>query len=240
DEYVNKGTKFPFWRDTHLRIDGEAVKELNKRFALDWDYAANDNITNNLKYFPDNTSSGNTCMQIVSSGPDHVDEYIKYNFLKIITKAQKNIYIQSPYLVLDKPMTEALKISALSGVDVRIMVPDKPDHFFMKWALSANIGNLIHSGVKFYRYERGFIHSKTIVADSLVTSVGTANMDIRSFKLNFEVNAVMYDSLIAEEHENIFIRDQEDCRYLTLDEYYDKTKMFKICESLTRLLSPIL
>lgn len=240
NEYVNKGKQFDFWRDTHLRIKGEAVKELNKRFTLDWDCAASDNISEEAKYFPTVIGEGCTSLQIVTSGPDHIDEHIKYNYLKIITNAKKNIYIQSPYLVLDTPMTEAIKIAALSGVDVRIMVPDKPDHFFMKWVLSANIGNLIGYGVKFYKYEKGFIHSKTIVSDSLVSSIGTANFDIRSFKINFEINAVLYDQNIAKQQEEIFLKDQDDCRLLTLEEYNAKTRGFKICESLIRLISPIL
>lgn len=240
DEYVNKGKQFSFWRDTHLRIQGEAAKQLNKRFTLDWDYANDDNISYDAKYFPNVESKGNTAVQIISSGPDHVEEYVKYNFLKIISKAKKNIYIQSPYLVLDKPMVEALKIASLSGVDIRIMVPDKADHFFMKWALSANIGSLMDFGIKFYRYEKGFIHSKTMVADGLVTTIGSANFDIRSFKLNFEVNAVVYDSKFAKENEEIFLKDQEDCRLLTEEEYKNRGVWFKICESIIRLLSPIL
>lgn len=240
DEYVNKGKQFNFWRDTHLKIQGDAVKELNKRFVLDWDYAASDNIAQNSKYFPSIKSTGDVGIQIVSSGPDHIDEYIKYNYLKIITNAKKNIYIQTPYLVLDQPMIEALKISALSGVDVRIMVPGSPDHFYMKWALSANIGNLIECGIKFYLYQNGFIHAKTIVADESVCSVGTANLDIRSFKLNFEVNAIIYDDAIANHHENIFISDQKNCKLLTLEDFNNRNTSFKICESIIRLISPIL
>ncbi|WP_061996518.1 cardiolipin synthase [Clostridium sp. ATCC 25772] len=240
DEYINKGTQFNFWRDTHLRIQGDAVKELNKRFALDWDYAANDSISQSEKYFPSTINDGNVGVQIVSSGPDHIDEYIKYNYLKIITNAKKYIYIQTPYLVLDRPMIEALKISALSGVDIRIIVPGSPDHFFMEWALSANIGNLIECGIKFYRYQNGFIHSKTIVADDSVCSVGTANLDIRSFKLNFEINAIIYDDIISMQHKDIFISDQKKCQFLTIEKYNNRSTCYRICESIIRLISPIL
>ncbi|MEF9952347.1 MAG: cardiolipin synthase [Clostridium sp.] len=240
DEYITGGEQFNYWRDTHIRVEGDAVKEINKRFSLDWDYAAGDNIANDGRYYKDITTNEDVSMQIVSSGPDNTEEFIKYNFLKIISKAERNLFIQSPYLVLDRPMLEAIKISALSGVDVRIMIPNEPDHLFMKWALSANIGNLIDSGVKFYRYSKGFIHAKTIVADSLVTSIGTANMDIRSFKLNFEVNAVIYDQSIAKHHEAIFIEDQKDSIIYTKTEYENRNRWFKVCESIVRLLSPIL
>lgn len=240
DEYVNNGKQFSFWRDTHLRIQGDAVKELNKRFVLDWDYASNDNISQDLKYFPDVESHGDVGLQIVSSGPDHIEEYIKYNYLKIITNAKKNIYIQTPYLVLDPPMTQALKISALSGIDVRIIVPDTPDHFFMAWALSASIGELLSSGVKFYRYKPGFIHAKTIVSDGSICSVGTANLDIRSFRLNFEVNAIIYDKEIAKEHELIFLADQRDCYRVDQSRYDERKRLLKIEEAIIRLMFPIL
>ncbi|AOR23844.1 cardiolipin synthase [Clostridium taeniosporum] len=240
DEYINRGKQFSFWRDTHIRILGSAVIELNKRFALDWEYAAKENIYE-IQLKTINTSfKGDVGIQIVSSGPDNMEEYIKNSYLKIITNAKKYIFIQTPYLVLDHPMIEALKIASFCGVDVRIMVPNKADHFFMGWALSASIDSLIKSGIKFYKYKNGFIHSKTIVSDSSVCSIGTANLDIRSFKLNFEINALIYNSDIAKNYENIFIKDQEKCKLLTIKEYENRGYKTKILESISRLISPIL
>lgn len=240
NEYVNKGKQFKFWRDTHIRIKGEAVNELNNRFILDWDYASGENLGNMSMYFPIPEVAGNVGIQIVSSGPDHMEEYIKNSYMKIINNAKNYVYIQTPYLVLDSPMMEALKISALSGVDVRIIVPDKPDHFFMEWVLSANIGLLIEYGIKIYRYGNGFIHSKTIVADGEVCSIGTANLDIRSFKLNFEVNAFIYDERVSKEQENIFLADQAKSKLVIKEEYDKRPKNLRIKESLIRLLAPIL
>lgn len=240
NEYVNKGKQFKFWRDTHIRVKGEAVNELNKRFILDWDYAADENMGNMSMYFPNPEVVGSVGMQIVSSGPDHMEEYIKNSYMKIINNAKNYVYIQTPYLVPDSPMMEALKISALSGVDVRIIVPGAPDHFFMEWILSANIGLLIEYGIKIYRYGNGFIHSKTIVADGEVCSIGTANLDIRSFKLNFEVNAFIYNEIIAKEQEKIFLDDQLKSKLVTKEEYYKRSRSLKIKESLIRLLAPIL
>lgn len=240
NEYVNKGKQFKFWRDTHIRVKGEAVNELNKRFILDWDYAADENMGNMSMYFPVPEVVGNVGMQIVSSGPDHMEEYIKNSYMKIINNAKNYVYIQTPYLVPDSPIMEALKISALSGVDVRIIVPGAPDHFFMEWMLSANIGLLIEYGIKIYRYGNGFIHSKTIVADGEVCSIGTANLDIRSFKLNFEVNAFIYNETVAKEQEKIFLDDQLKSKLVTKEEYYKRSRNLKIKESLIRLLSPIL
>lgn len=285
DEYVNKGNKFKFWRDTHLRITGDSVYELNKRFTLDWEYAAKediDKVQNNIfpvintantlnmdltkeviknsneifnnkrTFYPiesPNLSKGNAAkdncfhdvgMQIVSSGPDNLEEYIRNSYLKIISNAKQYIYIQTPYLVLDDPMITALKMASFSGIDVRIMVPNKADHFFMKYALNSSIGNLISSGVKFYKYKKGFIHSKTIVSDNKITSIGTANLDIRSFKLNFEINAIIYNSDVAKKNTEIFMRDINDCHLLSINEYKKRGTSAKICESLVRLVFPIL
>ena len=240
NEYINRGKQFKFWRDTHIKIEGPAVNELNKRFILDWDYASNENMNNMIKYFPKPKKKGDVGIQIVSSGPDHMEEYIKNAYMKIINNAKEYVYIQTPYLVPDEPMLEALIISALSGVDVRLIVPGEPDHFFMEWILSANIGNLINYGVKIYRYNNGFIHSKTIVADDNVCSIGTANLDIRSFKLNFEVNAIIYDNKVAKEQKNIFLADQSFSSLVDKEQYEKRSRWLKIKESLVRLVAPIL
>ena len=240
NEYINRGHQFKFWRDTHLKVKGQAVNELNKRFILDWDYASNENFDNIIKYFPKPKEYGRVGMQIVSSGPDHMDEYIKIAYMKIINNARKYVYIQTPYLVPDEPILEALRISALSGVDVRIIVPDKPDHFFMEWVLSANIANLIDYGVKIYRYNNGFIHSKTIVSDDIVSSIGTANMDNRSFRLNFEVNAFIYDGVVAKEQSKIFLNDQKFSTFVIKEAYEKRSRVLRIKESLIKLVSPIL
>lgn len=240
NEYVNKGKQFKYWRDTHIRIQGEAVNELNKRFILDWDYASEGEIKDNKKYFLDQEEYGDIGIQIVSSGPDHKEEYIKNAYMKIINNAKRNVYIQTPYLVLDEPMADALKIAALSGIDVRIMVPGKPDHFFMEWILSSTMGELMECGVKIYRYQKGFIHAKTIVADGKISTVGTANLDIRSFQLNFEVNAIIYDSKTAKNLEDIFNSDINDCKLVSLEEYNSRGRVIRIKEALIRLIAPIL
>lgn len=240
NEYLTGGKDFKFWRDTHVKIQGEAVNELNKRFIQDWDYAAEGDIDDYKEYFPKSKDYGRIGIQIVSSGPDHNEEYIKNAYMKIINNAKKNVYIQTPYLVPDESMLEALKISALSGVDVRILVPDKPDHFFMEWILSANVEALIKFGVKMYRYKKGFIHSKTIVADGEVCSIGTANLDIRSFRLNFEINAIIYDEEVALGQEEVFFRDIDDSVLIDPEKFAKRSRSLKIKESLIRLLAPIL
>ncbi|WP_244834626.1 cardiolipin synthase [Clostridium sp. BJN0001] len=241
DEYIGKDPKIGFWRDTHVRIQGEAVSDLSERFLLDWCYASGEKIDKYENYFnKDIDIVGDTGIQIVTSGPDHNEEYIRNSYLKIINNAKKNLYLETPYLVPDITMLETLKISALSGVDVRIIIPGNPDHFFMKWAASSYIGDLLNAGVRIYSYENGFIHAKTIVSDSIISSVGTANLDIRSFKLNFEVNAVIYDDRVSINMEDQFFKDIENSTEITIDIYNKRSRLLRIQESLVRLLSPIL
>lgn len=240
-EYISKDPEVGFWRDTHVRLQGEAVDDLNERFLLDWCYAANEEIKDYNKYSSNtNKEVGDVGIQIVTSGPDHKEQYIRNAYIKLINNAKENVYLETPYLVPDSPILESLKISALSGVDVRIIIPGKPDHFFMQWAASSYIGELLDAGIKIYNYQNGFIHAKTIVADSKVMSIGTANMDIRSFKLNFEVNAFIFDDRIAQEGEAQFIRDMNNSKEMTKEIYNNRSMTIRIKESIIRLLSPIL
>ena len=248
DEYLGKDPKFGYWRDTHLKLVGDAVKDLNIRFILDWRYTTKEDLDLN-KYFENkkymlrnSNTSNNIGIQIVSSGPDitELDE-IKYGYIKMIQKAKKYIYIQTPYFILDRTLTDTLKIACFSGVDVRIMIPSKPDHPFVYWASSSYAGELLKYGAKIYNYnQNAFLHAKTIVVDDCVCSIGTANMDIRSFELNFEINAFMYSSKIAKKQKAIFEDDILKSKEITLDMYNSRARYVKLKESISRLLSPIL
>ncbi|MEE0726128.1 MAG: phospholipase D-like domain-containing protein, partial [Clostridium saudiense] len=160
-------------------------------------------------------------MQIVSSGPDLSDRYeIKLAYLKMIQKAKRYLYIQSPYLIIDNSISDSLKLAAASGVDVRIMLPGKGDHPFVYWANLVYAGELIKEGVKVYHYDRNaFLHAKTIVIDGKICSIGTANMDTRSFELNFEVISVIYSEKIAKEQKYEFEKDMMKCEELTIEKY---------------------
>ena len=240
-EYISKDPQIGFWRDTHVRIIGDAVEDLNERFLLDWCYAADEEIEDYEKYSPKcNKSTDDVGIQIVTSGPDHKEQYIRNAYIKLINNAKENVYLETPYLVPDAPILEALKISALSGVDVRIIIPGKPDHFFMQWVASSYIGELLEAGIKIYKYQDGFIHAKTIVVDSTVISIGTANLDIRSFKLNFEVNAFIFDDRIAKDGEIQFMKDIQKSEEVTKEIYNNRSNIVRIKESLIRLVSPIL
>lgn len=242
DEYLGKDKKIGNWRDTHLKIIGDAVYSLEERFLLDWSHAKNVEIGNVSKYFPkhENLVASKIGMQIVTSGPDHKEQYIRNGYIKIINNAKENLFLQSPYFVPDDTLLESLKLSALSGVDVRLMIPGNPDHKFMGWAANSYIMELLKVNIKVYLYEKGFIHAKTIMADGAVCSIGTANMDIRSFKLNFEVNSFIYNSEFTKVLEDSFKEDLKDCREITKEEFINRPLTVKMMESIVRLISPIL
>ena len=183
---------------------------------------------------------GNINIQIVSSGPDCRWDNIQYNYFKMISQAKKSIFIATPYFVPDDSLLVALKTASLSGVDVRVMIPAKPDHPLVYYGSINYMGELMEAGVKCYEYEKGFIHSKLMCVDGVITSVGTANMDIRSFKLNFEVNAFIYDVDVTREFENQFYVDFEDSRELTLEAYKNKGRITRFKEALARIISQLL
>jgi len=241
-EYIGLSPKFGYWRDTHLRIRGSAVLALHIRFILDWNYATKQNLFARDSYFTyrPEEKPGSEAIQIISSGPDSKWQNIRNVYLKMISKARKSIYIQTPYFIPDNAVLDALRIAAMSGVDVRVMIPCKPDHPFVYWATYSYIGDLLAAGVKCYTYDNGFLHAKGMVVDGLVSCYGTANMDIRSFKLNFEVNAVIYSIRIARQLEEIFREDLKVCTQVTEYLYGKRSCLVRIREQFSRLFSPVL
>jgi len=241
DEYLGLDRKFGYWRDTHLRLEGSALHPLQTRFILDWNQASKDqDIEYSDRYFPAIPMKGSVGLQIVSSGPDSEWEQIKNGYLKLITMAKKYIYIQTPYFIPDSSFMDTLRIACLSGIDVRIMIPNKPDHMFVYWATYSYVGQLIKAGAKVYIYQNGFLHTKMIVVDDEASTVGTANLDVRSFKLNFEVNAFIYDRETSHELAVLFEQDMKLSTVLTWELYEERTRFIKAKESIARLISPIL
>lgn len=240
-EYVGLNKKLGYWRDTHIRITGSAVRLINLQFLLDRRFATQKDILLD-KYIPieTNTSPGNVGMQIVSSGPDSKHRSIRNGYIKMIHQAKKSIYIQTPYFIPDEGVLTAIKLAALSGIDVKVMIPNKPDHLFVYWATYAYIGEILDCGAKCYTYEKGFLHAKTIVIDESVCSVGTANFDVRSFRLNFEINAFIYNREVSKMLAQTFYNDLKDSKELTKALYKDRSLMIKFKESISRLISPIL
>lgn len=244
DEYLGKDSKFGYWRDTHIKFTGSAVNDLNLRFLADWRYATKEEVSLEeiFEANEENSNSNNVGMQIVSSGPNLSDKYeIKMAYLKMIQKAKKYLYIQSPYLIIDNSISDSLKLAAASGVDVKIMIPGKGDHPFVYWANLVYAGDLTKEGIRVFHYDKNaFLHAKTVVIDDEVCSIGTANMDTRSFELNFEVSSFIYSEKIAKEQKYEFENDMKMCEELTLEKYQNRSRIVKIKESLSRLFSDVL
>lgn len=250
NEYLGIVKRYGHWRDTHFKIKGDAIDNLQFRFMQDWNYASlNEKFdmeelvvkSPNSLYFPlrEHIEEG-VKMQIVSSGPDTVWQNIRNGYFKIINEAEKNIYIETPYFVPDEGILTALKVAALSGIDVRIIFPANPDHFFVYWASMSYLGELLEAGAKVYQYEKGFIHAKAIFADGVISSVGTANMDVRSFALNLEINAFVYDENLTKQLEQDFLNDLDHCMEITKEWYYKRPVSFRWKEAFSRLISPML
>lgn len=243
DEYLGLNKKISPWRDTHIKIIGSSVHSLQLRFFEDWLYASKSDIefVDTEKYFmPINKQNiGNTGMQIVSSGPDTKYEEIKRSMIKMVNSAKKSIFIQTPYFVPDSTFLEALQNAALSGVKVIIQIPKVPDKPYVYKATMAFVADVIDYGIKVYLY-KGFLHAKMVVIDDECCTIGTANIDIRSFSLNFEINAFMYGKEISQRCAQIFNDDLKLCELMTKEKYHNRGIFIKIQESIFRLLSPIL
>ena len=239
-EYLGLKKKFGYWRDTHIRITGQSVQDINARFILDWRAASKEKIILSEAFYSSVINEGDTGIQIVSSGPDSVKEEVKRSLMKMITSAERSIYVQTPYFVPDDSILESLKMAAQCGVDVRVMIPCRPDHPLVYWATYSYAGELVKSGGRVFIYEKGFLHSKTMVVDGEVGTVGSANFDRRSFSLNFESNAFIYDKKEAQTMERIFCEDLKECRELTISLYENRSRTIKVKEVAARLLSDLL
>lgn len=245
DQYLGRLEKFGYWRDTHLRVVGNAAVALQSQFFMDWNATVKNSpesapIEYADRYFPLQRGQGTTGIQIVSSGPDNETEAIKLGYLKMISNAHDYIYIQTPYLIPDDSVMETLGVAALSGVKVKIMIPSKPDHAFVYRATEYYAQELLEKNVEIYKYDNGFMHAKTMVVDGQMCSVGSANLDFRSFKLNFEVNAFCYDRKLTIELTDIFAQDLNNCTKLTPEYFSKQSRWMKFKQYFSRLLSPIL
>lgn len=242
DEYLGLSKQFGYWRDTHLRIEGRAVQQMQAQFMIDWNMLSERKLALSDYYFPPKVKEIKDYIgiQVVASGPDSELQEIKNSYIKMIYGAKDRVYLQTPYFVPDSSLLSALRTAALSGKDVRIMLPYKPDHFFVYWATQSYISDLLEFGIKVYLYTEGFLHAKTLVVDRSIASVGTANLDIRSFKLNFEMNAFIYSHSTAAKLTEIFEKDMESCILLTMETFQNRPIRNRIKESISRLLSPIL
>lgn len=242
DQYVGRSKKFGPWRDTHMKVTGDVALALQEHFISDWNATVPENeLERTLRHFPKASDEiGKTMMQIVTSGPDSDIEQIKLGYLRMINSARKRLFIQSPYLIPDDSVLNALRSAILSGVDVRIMVPHMPDHPFVYRATQYYARLLAEDGAKIYFYQKGFIHSKVVMIDDAISSVGSANLDFRSFKLNFEENAFIYDFKVAQKLRDIFRADMAESQLVTAEDFNKMSLWLRFKQAFSRLLSPIL
>ncbi|QQK76830.1 cardiolipin synthase [Salicibibacter cibarius] len=242
DKYTTENDNLGYWRDSHLRITGSAVHHLHDQFISDWNKGRKVGSHEFHSYQVPVFSSLNSGvpMQIVASGPGLEHNQVKNGFVRMIQKAKHYIYIQTPYFIPDFGLFDNLRVAILSGIDVKIMIPNKPDHPFIYWATYFYIGELIKLGATVYIYDHGFIHAKTMVVDDQVSTLGTTNMDERSVRLNFEVNTFMYDEAMALRMKETFQHDLAHCRKLPLEEYEQRSTWIRIKENFSKLLSPLL
>lgn len=234
------GIKRGNWRDTHFRVTGPAVMEMQIVFLTDWKFSSKQMLTDN-RYFPRVVSDENVVMQIASSGPMDQWNVTMQGMMRIITQARDYVYIESPYLIPTDPVMSALRDSALAGVDVRLIIPFHGDRGIIPpLATRSYVADALEAGVKVYFYKGGYMHSKTIVSDDEIVTIGSTNLDVRSFEQDFEMNAFIYDKSLAVSMKEIFLKDQNFSDEVNPEEWAARPRVEKIKESYARLFSPLL
>ena len=234
-----KGVSWGSWRDTQVKLSGKAVYGLQTAFLTDW-YAVDRSLITSAEYFPAIPSRGETIAQIVTSDPVGEWKDIMQGLMMAICSARHYFYVQSPYFVPTEQIKTALQTAALSGVDVRLMLPKRADTWLIHESSLSYLEDMMKAGVKIYLYRRGFLHSKLMVCDDELSTVGSTNMDFRSFEHNFEANAFFYDKMTALAIKNIFLEDQKHCLLLSSKIWNKRSWKNKVIESVVRLLAPLL
>lgn len=245
DKYINddRHPKKLYWRDTHLRIDGPGVQYLQYLFLCDWNFCANKKLRPDKHFFPRESpalASGHKVVQIAAGGPDSESPAILFSLLQAIHLATEEILITTPYFIPGESLLDALTIAALSGISVKLLVPGISDSVLVNSAARSYYGDLQRAGVEIYQYNKGFVHAKTLVADGKIAMVGTANMDFRSFDLNFEVNAIVYDDETATELRHVFYEDLKSAEKIDETLWSNRPRYKQLWERVARLVSPLL
>nr|WP_321358351.1 cardiolipin synthase [uncultured Draconibacterium sp.] len=238
DRYIEGMKELGHWRDTHLQIGGDAATTLQVIFAADWYFITKQNLYG-YKYFPPLSDAPGAPVQVSASGPDYSWKSIEQAFFAAITSARKRIYIVTPYLMPPPELKEALRTAALSQVDVRIIIPEKSDASLSKWCSFSYVEELLEAGVRIFLYQKGFIHSKYLLVDDSISSIGTSNFDFRSFETNFEANAFIYQKEFTKELEQHFLSDLQQSREVKYREWRKRSLLDKIRESLAHIISPM-
>jgi len=244
DRYDNSIDTRLYWRDTHVKFTGLLVHNLQRHFIVSWNTAQSEKLAYSKALFPTIELIENEDIralgQVVAGGPIYPMSNIMLSYFRIFSLAKEKLYITNPYFIPNESIMDALKQAAISGVDVRLMVPEKSDSAIVGAASKFYFNDLLNAGVKIYLYKKGFIHAKTVVADSLISVVGTANMDIRSFDLNFEIMSVIYGKLFAANLEQSYISDLENCREIKKEDWGNINVFNRLKYAVSRLISSFL
>ena len=239
DDYLGLNHKLGFWRDTHLRVEGDGVYALQAVFLHDWSFVK-EPPNDRQDLFPEHTCQGCEQVKMISSGPDASWDAIQELFFGALSSAQERMWIITPYFIPDLSIRLALKTAAVSGIDVRVIIPGKSDSRIVDWGSLSYVEELMQSGVRFYQYQKGFAHAKAFIMDNALGSVGTANLDMRSFFSNFEINAVLFDKQAIERLEQDFYKDFDDSVEINYTKFVHRSRGQRAAEALARLLSPLL
>jgi cardiolipin synthase len=241
DKYINDKPGQLFWRDTHLRIDGPGVYYLQYLFLSDWNFCCSKKLKPaDLHFKPNPRVRDDVFVQIAAGGPDSMQPSIVYSILQAIYLAKEEILITTPYFIPSESINDALCIAALSGLSVKLIVPGVCDSKFVNAASKSYYNELLQAGVEIYMYQKGFVHAKTLIADGKLSIIGTANMDHRSFELNFEVNAIVYDRPLAQQMREVFFRDLEVSEKIDPERWYKRPLYDQLPERFARLFSPVM
>ncbi|MDA3816501.1 MAG: cardiolipin synthase [Prolixibacteraceae bacterium] len=239
DKYVENSPSHTYWRDTFVKIEGNAANALQAIFMNDWYYVTKESIYNDV-YFHEEKERKSNLTQIISSGPDSNWHAISQFYFSAIASSTDHVYIASPYFIPNDEISFALKAAALRGIDVKILIPKYSDTFISRWSTESYLTEMMKAGVEIYHYTKGFLHSKILISDGILSSIGSANLDYRSLGTNFEVNAVFYDEKIAEKLIRQFVSDLRDAHLLRPQQWKKRPVHKKIASSFARLFAPLM
>jgi cardiolipin synthase len=239
DKYIHGTRKLGPWYDTHLRIEGQAVRSLQTIFSMDYFFVSKSLLGHQDRYFPDHRPDVKHLVQITACGPDSDWASIMQAYMAAITSAQRYIYICTPYFSPNEAILTALCTMALSGVEVKILLPAKSDSTVAYWNSLSYVSEIMEAGIEVFLFKKGFNHSKLLMVDGIFSSVGTANFDNRSFDLNFEVNALIYNEVITGQLVDLFNAYLKDSRRIRASTWKKRPRKQKIKESLSRILGPL-
>lgn len=240
DKYIKGDPNLGIWHDMHIQLKGPIVNNLQGVFAIDWSFASGKDDVLSAQYFLEQPAVGTSIAQTISSGPDSDFSSIHQLYFSIINRAKKYVYIINPYIVPGEALMEALQVAALGGVDVRLLLSANSDSLLIKWTVRSYFEDFLEAGVKIYLYPDGFLHSKVIVSDDELTTIGTANLDIRSFEQNYEVNILIYEKEITQKLKQDFLKDCAISNQISYQEHLKRPQTDRLKEGLAKVFSPVL